>query len=82
MAKVVFFYRSDGGEANLNKGFPQPTTQIWTVATCRNSSRVNCMCVLQPIPWDPVNHPCSVQYRGDCLGPITLVGGHYLEIQT
>jgi hypothetical protein len=43
------------GQDNLNNGFQCETIQIWTSATCRNSSRVNCMCgsrdnVLQKSP--------------------------------
>jgi hypothetical protein len=33
-----------GGEDDQNKIFSGRTSKIWTSATCRNSSRVNCMC--------------------------------------
>jgi hypothetical protein len=38
------FGRSDGGQDNMNKSVPCSTRKIWTSGTCRNSSRMNCMC--------------------------------------
>jgi hypothetical protein len=40
---IVFFGRSDGGQDDQNKRFPQLSSQMWTSATCRNNSRVNCI---------------------------------------
>jgi hypothetical protein len=70
-----------GGKDEKNKRNPQPTSKIWTSATCRNSSHVNCMCgtrdnVLQPNPWDPVNHPCIL---GFCLFHGSLYLGDFLK---
>jgi hypothetical protein len=43
MAKILSFGRSDGGQDDILQVFPQQTSKIWTVATCRNSSHFNCM---------------------------------------
>jgi hypothetical protein len=66
------------GQDNLNKGFSYTTSKIWTSATCRNNSRVNCMSksrdnVLQPNPWDPGNNPCT---RSGTAGLSAFARGH------
>jgi hypothetical protein len=68
-----------GGQDNLNKKSPHTTSQIWTSATCRNNSRMHCMCesryvVLEPNILDPDKIPCTVQYTYSyCTGVIDLV---------
>jgi hypothetical protein len=43
MVKIVFFGRSDEDEDDLRDPIPKSTSKIWTSATRRNISHVNCM---------------------------------------